>query len=180
MSDLTVNTRNIHLEIETNNLKNSKPEERFNYIVEIQKLVAQILTELGRISAHDHESIEKMKNKFMDASIKNANLQTDLGKANKYIGIASFALMSVRLFLPNADDKEIINIISNQAPNLAGMYTSGIQSRMQETSAESQLELEKYRTKTAAKQSDGNAKQDVFALLQAVAENQKSASRAGG
>lgn len=179
MSDLTVNTRNIHIEIETD-LKNKKPEERFNYIVEIQKLVAQILAELGRISAHDHESIEKMKNKFMDASIKNANLQTDLGKANKYIGIASFALMSVRLFLPNADDKEIINIISNQAPNLAGMYTSGIQSRMQETSAESQLELEKYRTKTAAKQSDGNAKQDVLALLQAVAENQKSASRAGG
>ena len=179
MSNLTVNTKTVHLEVIADR-KNETPESRFNYITEIQKLVAQILTELGRISAHDHESIEKMKNKFMNASLKNANLQSDLGIVNRNIGIASFAVICARVFMPNVDDKEIVSLISNQTANLGGMYTAGLQSQMSETSAESQLELEKYRTKTAAKQSDGNAKQDYLSLLQSVGENQKSASRAGG
>jgi hypothetical protein len=121
-----------------------------------------------------------MKNKFMIASLKSATLQVELGKANRNIGIASFAIICARLFMPNADDKEIIQLISNQAGNLGGMYTSSLQSQMGETSAESQLELEKYRTKTASNQSNGNTKQDYLSLLQSVGENQKSASRAGG
>jgi len=179
MSTITVNRKTIHLDISAD-LKKKGPEERFNYIVEIQKLVAQILTELGRISANDHESIEKMKHKFMDASLKNAHLQGELGKANRNIGIAAFGVMCIRLFMPNSDDKEIVQIISQQSANLGSMYTSGYQSEMNKASAESQLEIEKYRTKTAAKQSDGNAKQDYLSLLQSVGENQKSASRSGG
>jgi len=179
MSNLTVNRKTIQIDVSPD-LKNKSPEERFNYIVEIQKLVAQILTELGRISANDHESIEKMKHKFMDASLKNARLQGELGKVNRNIGIAAFGVMCIRLFMPNPDDKEIIQIISQQSTNLGSMYTSGYQAQMNEASAESQLELEKYRTKTAAKQSDGNAKQEYLSLLQSVGQNQTSASRAGG
>lgn len=177
MSNLTV-TNSIN-DVKTN-LINAGSEKSFNYIIELQKLVAQILTELGRISANDHESIERMKNKFMNASLTNAMLQTDFGRVNRNIGIAAFAITCARLVMPNVDDREILNIVSQQAPNLGGMYTSCLQSEMQKVGAESQLELEKYRTKTAAKQSDGSAKQDFIGLLQAVGENLKSASRANG
>lgn len=179
MPNITVNKREVHLGVNIDP-KETVPKVQFNYIIELQKLVAQILNELGRISANDHESLEKMKNKYMDASLRNADLQTQLAKANMNISFVSFAVNCTRLFLPNADDKEIVQLISNQSNNLAGMYTAGIQSQMSESSAESQLELEKYRTKTAAKQSDGNAKQDYMSLLQSVGENQKSASRASG
>jgi hypothetical protein len=179
MADVTIHNRGVEIGLSVD-LKNKEGENRFNYIVEIQKLVAQILTELGRISANDHESIEKMKNKFMDATLKHAGLQTDYGRVNRNMSIASFAVFSVRLFLPNIDDRELVQILSNQLPSLGGMYTSGLQSQMHKANAEGQLELEKYRTKTAAKQSDGNAKQDYLSLLQSVGENLKSASRANG
>ena len=179
MAEVTVNTRTVHLDVAVD-LKNKDDKHRFNYIVEIQKLVAQILTELGRISANDHESIERMKHKYMEASLKNAALQGELGKANRNIGFVAFGVMCARLFMPNADDQAIIGILSNQTEHLAGLYTAGYQSEMQKTSAESQLELEKYRTKTASKQSDGSTRQDYMSLLQAVGENQRSASRAGG
>ena len=176
MSDLVVNTT---VNNTATNRVNVSSESCFNYVIEMQKLCAQIFNELGRISANDHEAIERMKNKFMNASLTNASLQSDYGRVNRNIGIASFAVISARLFMPNVDDREILNIISQQAPNLGGMYTSGLQSEMQKTSAESQLELEKYRTKTAAKQSDGSVKQDIMGLLQGVLQNQVSASRAG-
>jgi len=179
MTKVSVDNRTVHVNVVVDS-KQKEGEERFNYIVEIQKLVAQILTELGRISSHDHESIERMKNKFMDSTLKHAKLQTDYGRVNRNMSIASFAVICVRLFMPNADDKEIVQLLSGQLPTLGGMYTTGLKSQMDECSAESQLELEKYRTKTAAKQSDGNAKQDYMSLLQSVGENQKSASRAGG
>ncbi len=86
--------------------------------------------------------------------------------------------MSVRLFVPNMDDKEILNIISTQAPSLGGMYTAGIQSQMHTSGAKSQLELEKLRTKTADKQTEGN-KQDYLSLLQSIAQNLITASQGG-
>ena len=179
MTNLKINTRTVEVGVNVDSKKVSETE-KFNYIVEIQKLVAQILTELGRISENDHESIEKMKHKFLDATLKYAHLQNENGRVNRNMSIASFAVFSVRLFMPNMDDKELVQIISQQLPSLGGMYTSGIQSKMHEANAESQLELEKYRTRTASKQSDGNAKQDYMSLLQSVGENQKSASRPGG
>ncbi len=179
MPNITVNTREVHLGVNIDP-KDKEPTAQFNYIVELQKLVAQILNELGRISANDHEALEKMKNKYMDASLRNADLQTQLAKANLNISFVSFAVNCTRLFLPNADDKEIVQLISNQSNNLAGMYTAGIQSQMSESSAVSQIKLEEFRMKQSAKQADGNAKQDYLSLLQSVGENQKSASRAGG
>lgn len=175
MPNLTVNTRTVQLDIKAD-MKDKTPEERFNYIVEIQKLIRQILTDLGRISTSDHDSLEKMKHRYLNESLKNAGLQTEYGKVNRNISIAAFAIMSVRLFMPNVDDKEILNIISTQAPSLGGMYTAGIQSQMHASNAESQLELEKLRSKTADKQTEGN-KQDYLSLLQSVAQNLVSASQ---
>ena len=114
----------------------------FNYIIEIQRLVAQIFAELSRISSNDHHAMEKMKQKFMNATLTSAQLQSDYGRIGRNIGVAAF--------------------------------------KRQEADGEASLELEKYRSKTAARQSEGNAKQDCTALLQSVAENQKSASRATG
>jgi hypothetical protein len=178
MPNVTLNTREVHIGVKIGS-KDKESKAQFNYIVELQKLVAQILTELGRISANDHESLEKMKSKYMDASLRNADLQTQLAKANMNISFVSFAVNCTRLFLPNADDKEIVQLISNQSNNLAGMYTAGIQSQMSESSAESQLELEKYRTKTASKQSSDGNKQDCMELLRAAGANQTNASRPG-
>lgn len=179
MSNLTIHKKVVEAEMSVD-FRKENPEISFNYILEVQKLVAQILTELGRISANDHETIEKMKHKFMTATLKHSQLQTDYGRVNRNLGIASFAIISARLFMPNADDKEIVQLLSQQIPSFGGMYTTGLQSQIGEVSAESQLELEKYRTKAAAKQSDGNTKQDMMSLLQSVGENQKSASRSGG
>ncbi len=154
--------------------------ENFNYVIEIQKLVAQILIEQGRMSSNDHDSIEKMKKKYMAATLKYADLQGNFGTANLLSSLGAFALSSTRLFMLNADDREIAKVLAENVPSLFGMYTSGIQAEMHKANAESQLKMEEYRTKTAAKQSDGNAKQDYLSLLHSVLENMKRASQAGG
>jgi len=175
-----MNSTRTNIELDTKPVTEEETEKRFNYIVEIQKLVAQILTELGKISSSDHESIERMKNKFMDSSLRYAHLQSDYGRVNRNMSIASFAVFSVRLFMPNADDQQITELLSKEFSSLGGMFSTGIKCKMDLASAESQLEMEKYRTKTAQKTSDGNAKQDYLSLLQSVGENLKSASRSGG
>jgi len=165
-------------DLDSPNGAKSEEVKQFNYITEMQKLVGQIFSQLSRISANDHETIERMKEKYMNATLKSAHLQIDSGRVGRNIGVITFTVFCLRLGFPNGEDKEIVGVISQQIPNLGGMYTSGLQSQMNEKNAEATLEMEKYRTKTQAKVSEGNAKQDYVALLQSVGENQKSASRA--
>ncbi|MBM3184566.1 MAG: hypothetical protein FJZ64_04610 [Chlamydiae bacterium] len=175
MEDITINESTLAMPISISS--EQEKEVSFNYIIEIQKLVAQIFQKLGDISANDHQALEKMKQRFMNATLTSANLQSDYGRTGRNIGIAAFAIFIVRLGLPNSDDREIMRVISDQVPNVGSMFQMSIQAKRQQADGEASLELEKYRSKTASRQSEGNAKQDCIALLQAVAENQKSASR---
>ena len=152
-------------------------ETQFNYITEMQKLVAQLLIQNGRIASNDHQSIEKMKQKYLTASIDSAKLQSDYGRIGRNIGLVTFAVFCSRLGFPNTDDKEILQVISQQTQNLGGMWTSGVQSQIQQKTATATLELAKYQSKTAKVQSEGSAKQEYTALLQSLAENLKSASQ---
>ena len=153
--------------------------EQFNYIVEIQKLVAQVFTELGRIATNSHSAVEDMKQKYLIGTVKVADLMTAQGRLGRNVALITFTVFCLRLGLQNPDDREITNVISQQMPHFCEMLTSGKSSQLETTRAQVMLELEKYKDKTASKQSDGNAKQDYLSLLQAFAELLKSASRAG-
>ncbi len=152
-------------------------ETQFNYIVEMQKLVAELLIQIGRIASNDHQSIEKMKQKYLTASIDSAQLQTDYGRMGRNIGLVTFAVFCSRLGFPNTDDKEILQVISQQTQNLGGMWTSGVQTQIQQKTATATLELAKFQSKTAKVQSEGSAKQELTALLQSLGDNLKSASQ---
>src|SRR3990167_7481539 len=86
------------------------PNIKFNYIVELQKLVAQILVEMGRISSNDHETIEQMKRRFFTSTFQSADIQTEQGRLQRNMGLLVFAVFCARLGLPNADDKAITEV----------------------------------------------------------------------
>ncbi|HSX37871.1 MAG TPA: hypothetical protein VLE95_03475 [Chlamydiales bacterium] len=172
---LDLDTNTLYSGMDVINQENIQP---FNYIFEIQKLVAQLLTAFGKISANDQSAIKTMKDRFTHANLQSTDLQRDYGKVNRNIHLASIALLACGLFFPNADDKQLISLTSTHLPQLGGMSTAMLQAKMSEKTAESQLALEQYRDKTA-KQSGGNAKQEVLSLLQSANEGLKNASRAG-
>ncbi|MBI5272843.1 MAG: hypothetical protein HY861_02535 [Chlamydiia bacterium] len=155
----------------------STEDKPFNYIIDLQKLVAQIFLQLQRVSVNDSQSIEKMKRSYFNATLKSADLQKDYGRKNLWIGTGSFALSFAMFGFPNAEDRGFLKMAADQTPHFFGLATAGIQSRKDIETATATLEIEMYRSKTNEKSSEGSTKQDFLALLQALAESLKSASR---
>lgn len=152
-------------------------EKPSNYIAEVRKLVAEIFAKLERLSQNKHDATHKLKQTFTNATAESAQLQERSGKINMNIGLIAMGVFCLRLGLQNLDDQKIIEILSQQVPNLGGMYQTDLQAQRTNKEGLSQTTLEEWRAKTG---SQDNNKEFLQQVLDSVERNLTSASQTRG
>lgn len=152
--------------------------KQFHYIIEVQKLVAQILAQLSRANQTDHQQIEKMKRSYEQLISKAGDEQRSSAQYALYSALTACATSFLQFGMPNQNDQQFLNVLSKDLiPQFGGMITTPHQVKGQMSREEAMLKLEEYRNKTAARQSEGNSKQDFLAVLNAAEELKRAASR---
>ena len=154
------------------------PSIKGSYVIEMHKLVGLLFRNLQAIAEKDRAFIETTKKNYTQASQEAAALQIKSGTATCTLATLSFAIFVAKCFIPNQELKEIVGIASQQTPQVGAMWTSTINSKMGEKNSESNLELEKYRAKSA-KGPEQNS-QDLTNLLHKAGEMLEDASRVKG
>ena len=154
--------------------------DHFNYVAQMPKLAAQIRSAFQRVASSFSSDVitTKVAENITKNSLQYAHLQVKYGKSLVNWSSLKVAASFLRFLFPNADDRKILELLSDQMSNVGGMFQTKMQSQMYEKDKESQIVFEEYRSKMAAKQSEESASQGLLSLVQAAGENVKSASRA--
>ncbi|MES2274030.1 MAG: hypothetical protein V4487_07550 [Chlamydiota bacterium] len=95
-----------------------------NFLIKVREVVAKILAQFNRISEKDRIQIDDMKAKYRKASQESANYQKKLGDAGLVISGIGLAILLGQFGFANDADRLIMKFISEQAPNVGGMFTS--------------------------------------------------------
>jgi len=157
---------------------NPEPGE-VNFLIKVREVIAGILAQLSEISQSDRSQTERTKLAFKEASNDAANLTRKLGNAGLCIAGIGFAVLLSQFGFKNPADREVMKFLSEQCPNIGGMFTSRYQATQKEADALAQLMLAEYNAKTSKTQSESSSKQEIINLLDKVLESMKRAASAG-
>ncbi len=157
--------------------ENAAPEE-VNFLIKIREVIGKILAQFSEISEKDRFQTEDMKLKYRKSSQDAADLQRSLGNAGLWIAGIGFAVLLSQFGFKNPADREVMKFLSEQCPNIGGMFTSRYQASQKESDALSSLMLAEYNAKTSKTQSETSSKQEIVSLLDKALESMKRAASA--
>ncbi len=163
---------------ELGRLQEKATPEEVNFLIKIREVIGKILAQFSEISEKDRFQMEEMKLKYRRSSQDAADLQRSLGNAGLWIAGIGFAVLLSQFGFKNPADREVMKFLSEQCPNIGGMFTSRYQANQKEADALSQLMLAEYNAKTSKSQSESSSKQEVVNLLDKALESMKRAASA--
>lgn len=152
-----------------------------NFMVNIYRVMPMILADQHRSGEKSKKEIHLLEAGIKKSTLNAADLQRDLG----WNGLKSAGLvMGVALlqFIPGCNDvdKQIIGLASKEvAPNLMAMSRHGIEGDITKANNDVTLKNNKYNLLSTQKQTEGNQRQEMTAVLDKANRLLESASRAG-